>query len=908
MFNLEEFKNSLILEKVGKLNKFLSKNKFDKVSKLLEEFQSLLDQQEYLIPITYILSILAEKNINLIPKPIIQKIEPFLESQNVKLKINTLIIFGFAMLTNSDYIDRYFRVFVKFLLDNSTDIRNNIHYFLLELIESNPSLVKSNIDIFLDSIEIENNKDNILALLICLNYCVDLDFDHLYKFRSIAKRLINSFEIEKQNEIFVELIKLINKFFLQTNKLDTEDFEPKRVRELLENHFLMRKYNFTERSKNTDLRLKDYLKEFTKSNIKDKKLFFYARTKENTIYIYELEKSKLISFFERETKISDEKIHTRFSAIIENNSELKIFIKTLIKLKIINGYYSDIGFFYPYSYLKYKFMEDLQIGGTIKIKSFNFLPYKFIKNIINDISKSTNQNFLRFKDQETYISLKKVYTNINSEAAKKSVIDLKSYREILLDEDFIKLMKNMPREFLSEFHKGTQWLTNLGIQKINNEVQNSKVLGYFDISKISDKLDIKELLLLDVFDQFVDNRSGIWNNSRNIFYYSKYLNDRINEISAISEEDKKLKLIQKISQELNIDKNHILSKLDENLNLIAEEIKKKDLIKISEYLEKTGMELDVFLKFIDELGISYFKKADQLIFAPQKIEDAKNDIKFILIDKSKSNDTISLGTYDITSSIIKDLIQDLVADGKLKGIFHENEGEVLFYTERGIRKLMLDNSLLFSFNDLFYGKELEQAEIGLLREIFDDLMKTKRIKGTFDEETLTFSSEDVIFAKDYNSVLFEFEKMVGNYLNKFEIEFQKIKKILTKKGETIFPQEIKIVQEIIDKINEKYVNWRSGVEAFIRKTDKKLLREQRVNLKQYKDIFSRESKEEIKLLADDPEVIELLNNFKTFIRLFNKLEVKYPNILFYQKRLINNPDDKESEIKLDELLNELELT
>ncbi|MFX1417761.1 MAG: hypothetical protein ACFE9N_02445 [Promethearchaeota archaeon] len=907
MFNLEDFKNSLIFEKVDKLNTYLIKNKTDKISKLLKEFQSLLEQQEYLIPITYTLSILAEENINLIPKVLIQKIEPFLDSQNDKLKINSLIIIGFAMLSNSEYIDKYFRVFVKFLLDNSIDIRNNIHYFLPELIELKTSLVKSNIDIFLNATEIENNKDNIVALLNCLGYCIDLDFDHLYRFRKIAKHLIDSYEINKTSEIFIKLISLIKLFFPQFNKLDVEEYENKKVIGLLENQFLMKKHNFTELSKSTDLRLKEFLNNFIKTSLKDKKIFFYTKTKENNIYIYELEKSKLKRFFEGIKKISDEEIRNRFSEIIENNSELNLFIKTLIQLKIINGYYSDIGFFYPYTYIKSKFLEDLQIDGTINIKDFNFLPYKFIKNIINDISNSTNQKFLRYKDQETYISLKIVKEKINSEAAKKSIIDLKLYREMLFEEDFIKLIKNMPKEFLSEFHKGTQWLTNLGIQKINNEVQNSKVLGYFDISKISNKLSIRELLLLDVFDQFVDNRSGIWNNNKNIFYYSKYLNDRINEIGSVSDENEKSKLIQEISKELNIDKNHILSKIDENLKSIAEEIKKKDLIKINDYIEKTGMEINDFLKFVDELGISYFKKADQLIFEPQKIEDAKNDIKYMLIDKSKSSDTISLGNYDITSSLIKDLIQDLVADGKVKGIFHENGGEVLFYTERGIRNQMLDNSLLFSFNDLFYGKELEQAEIDLLREIFEDLIKSKRIKGTFDEETLTFSSEDVIFAQDYNTVLFEFEKMVMNYINKFENEYQKIKKVLTKKGETIFPQEIKIVQETIDKINEKYVNWRSGLEAFIRRTDKKLLRDQGVNLKKYKDIFSREKKEEIKSLGEDPEVIELLNNFRTYIKLFNKLEVKYPNVLFYQKRLINNSDDKESKIKLDELLNELEL-
>ncbi|MFX1593819.1 MAG: hypothetical protein ACFFCL_14085 [Promethearchaeota archaeon] len=902
MFNLEEFENDLILKKVDKLNKYLEKNKVDKISKILNEFQSLLDQQDYTVQITYILSIIAENRSDLISEGLIQKIEVFLQSENEKLRINSIIIIGFAMVANSNYIDKYSQAFVKLLLDKSEDIRNNIHYFLLDLAEIKPNLLNKNIDVILKSFKIENNKNNILSLLNFLDQCEDFEFNHLYIFRDISKSLINLFHDEKSSEISNKLIQLIKKLYPQLREFDLEKQETEKIKNLLENQFLMKRHNFTEISKNTDLKLKEYLKKFTKTNLKDDKIYFYTKTKENIIYIYELEKNKLKSFFKKDVKISDDNIGKTFSQIIESNSELKLFIKTLNNLKIIDGYYSDIGFFYPYTYIKSKILEDLQIDGSFNLKNFNFLPQEFTDKIIRDVSISTNQKFLRHKDKETYTALKQFKDLINSEAAKKSVLDLKLYREMLLEEDFIKLVKYMPKEYLSEFHKGTQWLTNLGTQKITLEVQNSRIVGYFNISRISDKLNIGELLLLDVFDQFVDNRSGIWDKKKTIFYYSKYLTEKINEISIISDENEKLNLIDKISNELNIDKNHILSKIDENLKLIAEEIQQKDKIKISEYLEKTGMEKDFFMKFIDELGISYFKKADLLIFNPQKIEEAKNDIKYMLIDKSKSEDYISLGNI-----LIEDLIKDLLADGKVKGIFHESEGEVLFYTKRGIRNLMLESSFLFSFHDFFYGKDLNEEEIDLLREIFDDLIKNKELKGNFDEESLTFSSDEVIFAKDYNTVLFEFEKMVGNYTKKFETEFQKIKNILTKKQETIYPQEIKIIQESIDKINEKYVNWRNGLEGFIRRTNKKLLRDQGISVKQYKTLFLKGNKEGIKSLEEDPEVYELLNNFKRWIKLFNRLEVKYPNVLFYQKRLINNPDDNDSKSKLDELLDELEL-
>ncbi|MFX1391315.1 MAG: hypothetical protein ACFE9Z_14715 [Promethearchaeota archaeon] len=907
MFNLEEFENNQLLEKVDKLNKLLSKNKVDKILKILDEFLDLLNQQELVVAITYILSILSEKKIELISERIIKRIKDFINSENPKVKNNSLIIIGFAMLANSNYITAYYDEFIKFLLDKSEDTRNNILFFLQELVKIDPVLINSKLDIIIDSFKLEKKTENVISLLYLLDSCNSFDFDHLFKLRRILISLLSSIEDINTSPIFLKLIGIIKKLFSNLNEVNLENMEMNTITDLIDSQFIMKKYDFTSIRKKKDVQLKDFLNEIAKSTVKDEKLYFYVKFKENNIFVYELEKRKLKSFFESNSKISDEEINRTFSNVVNNKAELKAFIKTINNLKIVDGYYSDIGFFYPKSHFKAKILEDLNSSGEIDINRYKFLPRSFINDIIKEISNSLNYTFLMHKNNEIYYSFKEIGNKINLEAARRSIIELKPYRDLLSEEDFIKLIKKMPKEYLSENHKGTQWLTNLGVLKITNEVQNSKIVGYFNISRISKKLNIDEILLLDVFDQFVDYRSGIWDVSKNIFYYSKFIKERIDKISKITDEEEKLYQIEKISKELNISKNHIVSKIDENLKLIAEEIKRKDQIKIEDYLEKTGMNLEDFLKFIDGLGISYFKKADLLIFNPQKIEDAKNDIKYLLIDKSKSVNYISLGTYEITSNLIKDLISDLLNDKKLRGIFYEDQGEVTFYTEKGIRNLMLENSFLFSFNDLFYGKKLNQGEIDLMREIFDDLIKNKRIKGSFDEEALTFSSDDVIFARDYNTVLFEFEKMVNNYKIKFETEFQKIKKILTKKQETIYPQEIKVIQEAIDKINEKYINWRSGLEAFIRNTNKKLLRDQGISIKKYKTLFSEKKKEEIKSLEEDPEIIELFDDFNRWINLYNKLELKYPNIIFYQKRLINNPEDLETKNKLSELLEELNL-
>jgi hypothetical protein len=166
----------------------------------------------------------------------------------------------------------------------------------------------------------------------------------------------------------------------------------------------------------------------------------------------------------------------------------------------------------------------------------------------------------------------------------------------------------------------------------------------------------------------------------------------------------------------------------------------------------------------------------------------------------------------------------------------------------------------------------------------------------------------VVFAQDYNVVLDEFEKTVNKYLEIFNTEFQKIRAILLKVNQTIFPQEIKVIQEIIDNINRKYVLWRSGIEAFVKNANVNLLKKQGYTFKRYKAMKSSPiKKNDVKLFEEDIEVLELVKNFNKWVKLFNDLEKNYGNVIFYQKRVIQDPMDPTNQKKLNELLTELQL-
>jgi len=912
MFNIEDFQdNSTLLPIILKLNKFHEKNKIAKLIKIVGELEELLKQQGNIVPVTYVLSVLAEDNIKLISDSLLHKIAPYLHSEDNKLKINTIIIIGFKMLSDSGYIDKYFLKFFELIIDKSEDIRDNCHFFLGDIIKKKPDLICSQpqINLILKSLEIEKKSENIVSLFDFLTNCDDLSFENLYYFRFLSRSLISAHFHEKYPNVRIKLFVLLKKYFPSLKEMEFD--ENQRIGDLLElldNQFLMKSYNITEISKKKMITLKDLTQMAKKSKFLDKEIYFYIKNKKNNVIsFYELEKEKLLNFFERMEKSSNEEILRTFSEVIKNESESKLFLDTLIKLDIIHGYVSKLGYFYPVVFIKSSMLSDFQKKGLINMNNYDYLPPKFIGQVILEISKSIKLPVLTGKGQRIYYSLKKIQEQVNSMAAKSSTIDLKAYRERLTEEDFITLIKHLPQEYLTNFRKGTQWLTNIGKTKIKKEIDNSKIIGFFNIARISESLKINQMLLMDVLELHIDLRSGIWNITREIFYYSSFLKIKVDEINQISEEAERTRKINLMVKELNIDKNIILTKIDENLQIIGEEIKTQDQIKISDYSEKLGMDYEGFMNYIDDLDIHYFIKGDLLILNLENIEDTKKSIKSLLIEKSKSEDHISFGHFSVKVTVVEDLIKELESDEKIKGIFYEDDvGEVVFYTIKGIQNLMMENSMLFSFHDLFYGKELSEIEIQVMREAFDELVKGRKLRGNFEEETLTFSSEEIIFAKDYNIIVDDFGRLVNGYVIKFDKETQIIKKTLLKRKEIIYPQEIKKIQESIDRINFNYVKWRAHIESFIHSANKKLLKEQGYSFQKYQGLVDDE-KAEIKLFKEDPDVYDTVEKFNSWVNFFNLLEVNYGKLIFLQKKLIYKPEDEETSQKLNKLLGELNL-
>ncbi|MBY8981611.1 MAG: hypothetical protein KGD57_01570 [Candidatus Lokiarchaeota archaeon] len=910
MFNIEDFQDySALLPNIKKLNKFLQKEKNSSISSQIEELKNLLEDDNLKVPITYILSILAEEKSDLFDFELIERIEPLIYSDNIKLKLNSISILGFFILSRPEQINKkYFSLFTELLTTQMKDIRENCYYFLQKMFEVNQKEIwkcKDNLLKTLDLEILDSKIENITILLAFFEGSSNYSFNQLYKLRELSIKIISEFFNIVDSKFKSNLSNLLKRLFPELIEIDFEYEKNEDLLEYIENTFIKLKYDFSNIKKEKNIEFRKYLEEFKKSVLKDKEIYFYFKNQnKKQISLYELEKDKTIEYFNQNSKISHNNILDKFSGILDN-SNLELFVKTLIKLKHIKGFLSELNF-YPSNYIESELINSFKEIGFIKLEDFNYLPVDFIITLIKNISNEANYKILIGKEKKIFYILSNIIEKIREIAAKENCINLREYRENFTEKSFIKILKTLPKDYLTDYHKGSSWLTNIGNYRLKKELENSKIIGFFDIEKISEKLGIKELLLRDIFNVEIDNRSGIWNKPKDVFYYSRYLKEKIENINQIKDQQERIDKINELSRELNIDREHIIGKIDENIELIGEEIKNQDQIKISEYIEKMGMDNDTFIEYIKDLNLNYLVRGDFLIFNPSKIENAKKEIKQTLKRDYKSSDFISLGNFNMNSKIMKELAEDLQESGEIKGIIYEDE-DIKFYTETGLRNMMFSNKFLFSFHDFFYGKTLNENEISILTDVFNEVYKNGKLKGKFDKETLTFASDEIVFANDYNTYLDEFESIVNNYIKRFNSEFKRIKPILSK-DTTIIPKEIKIIQDTIDRINNSYIFWKNRLDAYITRVNIKLLKEQGISVKKYKSIsYMSGSKKDVKSFAEDKEVKRLMDNFNSWISIFNKLELKYQNIIFYQKRLLNNPDDQESNQKLTELREELNL-
>lgn len=900
-FDPKDFIDKILIKTVNRLNKFIDKNKIDKIKEIIKELELISKNEDLSVQALYILSVLGEQYAHLFDKVNIESIKEHLDSKNVKAKINALIIIGFYLGKNlkTEYV--LVNQFLNYLMENNREIIENILFFLTEFVEINPDIIENNSDVILDLLKRESDIEKIHILLDIID---KFKLRNLSIMISIREVLIFLIQTHENKDILLDIIRILSKFIPEIKNIKNSKNLRKNLLEAIESKILLKRHNLI--IKNNDYRkLVNTFKNKLKKTIKYEDIYFIYTKDQKKLFFIEFEKSKILNLL-KNNRISLKAVQKVLSEVIDNESQLKLFLLNLIHFKLIRGYISEF-YFYPFDYVKREIQKKIESQGFIELKEFKYFDPDFLDLIIDDIKSEVNLLLLYSKSKNQLFLLKKIIGGISQIAAKDSFIDLKQYRVIFDDLNFLEIIKNLPRGYLTDYHIRTIWLTNIGKTRIINEINNSRKIGFFDKKKISEKISIPEILLDSYIHTIFDSQLGFWDKYQEIFYYSKYLQDQIDKFKNLTDETIKNQKIEHLAHKLHIDKNHIQLKLNEKIQNIGNTIKSKEEISIKEYMEKTGMDSKRFFDFINGLNITYFKKGDMLYLNEKKISEIKNEVKKQIKIQSKSQSHINLGNFNIKQSIVKEIIVDLREIDRLKGFFYEDENQLLFYTEKGISEKIMENTDLFFVDQLFPGKNLSDDEYGLIEDIIKSLIKNKTLIGSYDKTNRNFISAEIEFSTNYNEAINQFVNLIEYYCSIFEKSFKSIKSILLKNNEIIRPAEVTFIQNSFDELIKSYVRWRSQIGVMKFKQTSIFLKQQGINSKKEFELLSEEEGKKIKSFNKDPMIIKADDTFNAWIHLFKELEQNYGKLLFFQKQMLIKPDDKEIKNKLNELYRYLDL-
>lgn len=901
LFDPNDFDNKILIKTVNNLNKFIDRNKVDKISSIINDLDELSKNPEFSVQALYILSLIAENFPDYISRENIESLSEFLKSENEKLRINAIIIIGFYLLEHVSDERVLTNRFLRLLRNSNKDIVENVIYFLRKLVEIDNKVIRNKLSLLIELALRDYKPEFVLEVLSIIEKYKIVFLSTAIRIRDALVEIIGKYE---DKTLVKSAVQIISKIIPTVNNIELSRNFRKTLQETINDYILIKRHEISTKSGKIKELISDF-KDKLKKTIKNEDIFYCYIKDQKKVFFIEFERGKVIKLLEKK-KISIKNLQEMFSDVIENDFQIKQLVSNLIQFNLVDGYLSDF-FFYPYNYMKQSVIDVLKENGVVSLNEYEFLEPQFVSKIFKDIGKDLKISLLFSKKQNKIYSLKGVIEEITKLASKESFIELKKYRGIFEDENFLKIVKNLPKGYLTDYHIRTSWLSNVGKTRIKTEIDNSKKIGYFDKNRVSEKLKIPKILIDTFTHSIFDSQLGFWDKFEEVFYYSMYIQDQIDQFKNLTDEKTKKLKVRELAKKLDVAENHIQLKIDSKFQELGEEIKVQDEISISKYMDKTGMDFHSFFNFINSLDLFYFKKGDNLYLNEKKITEIQGEIRKEIRSLSKSQSQISLGSFNIKSSIVREIIDDLKENEGLKGIFFEEDGEILFCTEKGIYNKIMETPDIIFIDQLFSGIELTEEEIELIEENLKSMIDRKVLLGKYDESTKTYYSFEIEFSTNYNDAIEQYISLIEYYGTIFERTFNSIRDVLIKTDDIIRPSEVINIQKSIDEINKSYVRWRTQLNAMNYKQTNIFLRQQGIGSKKDLEILPADRKNEIKNFQDDQQVNEADNNFSSWIKIFNELEINYGKIIFLHKRLQMKPEDGEVSKKLNDLYEYLDL-
>ncbi|MHA1729746.1 MAG: hypothetical protein ACTSWY_13610 [Promethearchaeota archaeon] len=829
LFSFEDFKNPEILKIVNKINQFHVKEKFKKIKSLLVNLEDFLidETSEECRESIFIYSVLIDYIPDILTKNLIKRLEELVTSENDEIRLNAIILYGKKLIEKMTSVDvnegdisvsgDEIDVFIDFLMDNIPEIKGNVIFLIEQFPEKYYDYILPKVDHLKKLIEKTQNIEILDAIFNVLEKIWERSLSiKLVVFKFLFESYKSASKERKQSKILTFMAKGFNE--LETFISSNEKIRYNDVINFLNDRSPMIKiYDIQKISQDSDMFFKKVLKKFKKLK-GDKEIFRFIFSGKKK-YFVEVEILAFINHLKDRKRKVENLIKLFGSANLDGISLLNVLIKKMVKSKLIQGYLST-SYFYSYDYIKELIMDDIRQHGKVDLKKHSSdINYNFIVKIVNDINKETKFTGIFNKDHYIFLNLSSIIKEIEKVCFKENIFDLTEYSQLYNHKDFKLIEEECKKKFLTKHHHNMIWLTNLGNTRITSSCYEGQTIGFIEMSRITVEQGIPNEIAREILDEWLKDKPGLWDKSNKKYYFTKYIKKRLNQVEKTADSEVKAGIAADLAEELNLDKDNILDKLNQEIEQIIGQIKEKPSIEINSYCRMLGFKRDKFIEFVSDLNIPYLLQENEMIFDPKRISKKKLQVNKEILKKSRTDELFLpqlSKQLKFNRQMIREIIATFINEKKINGFFISDD---LFITENSIINRMLDNKDIITMETIFPERDLTKDEHKYSILILERLIDSGELIGEYDREKGEFYSERAMFVKEYDDEKTNVKEIFSTYTGYMKDTFNKIRNIYMNKSD-IKPGDLKRKDFLLKRIMDELEKWDKVINRALKKTEK----------------------------------------------------------------------------------------
>ncbi|MBD3350986.1 MAG: hypothetical protein GF364_05815, partial [Candidatus Lokiarchaeota archaeon] len=542
LFDENEFESPTIKKNLKKINQYHKKDKTDKFLSQIQKLEKYLKDpnSEECKETVYIFSLLIEDYPDIMSKKASKYIYDLLKSEEDETRLNAIILYGSELIDKiegeadieGEDIDKFLDIALN---EEIPQVQWNAFFFIEQFPEEYLDYLLPKMNQMLDLLEeteMISTVDSILNIITKIwETSLDIKLSIFNRLKDIYAKTLNEEKEIKIADKITQIVPVLNDY-LKENPNATKE----KILDIIEKRKPMVKiYDIRQIAQDENMKMKEVEKKFL--SIKGDSEIFRFEFKGKKKYYVEIELKPLLKLLKNKKVIVDDLIPIFGDTALDYIALLTLLIKKLVKAKEIKGYLTK-SYFYSYGHLKESMMNDIRQTGRINIDDYaKHINYNFILSIVQDINRETKFTGVFNKNRSVFMTLSTVIDKIEKHCIKESMFDLSNYQQIYAEDDYRMIEDECKKKFFTEYRDGSNWLTNIGYTKISNQFRQGGTVGFVNLVKISDNVNIPFNIAREIMEEWIETKPGIWDNSGKIYYLMKYVKSKVKSLDKAAKEE-----------------------------------------------------------------------------------------------------------------------------------------------------------------------------------------------------------------------------------------------------------------------------------------------------------------------------------------------------------------------------------